>query len=92
MGNYFQTTGSVGRLESGPGEVLLNLPPLTDDGLATQDRPHVPPGSPRVDTKQVCDVHHPATTVLTGASVSGKLFAFVTYIFVYKILITSFIV
>lgn len=52
----------------------------------------MPLGSPGVDTEQVCDFRHPVITVLTGASVSGKLFAFVAYIFVYKILITSFIV
>lgn len=93
MGNYFQTAGNILRLVFLLHEVLLDIPsPVMDSGS------HLRPTHSHhllmliVNTEKVCNFHHSTIRVLTGASVFGKLFAFVAFIFVYKILITSFIV
>ena len=75
-------------------ENILSEGPFSPDEMGAHPRaPHKPLLLLHVlNAEKVSNFNHPTIRALSGASVLGKLFAFVVFIFVYKILITSFIV
>lgn len=83
-----------------PSQGSLWAPGCSSEGPFSPDEMGAHPRAPHkpllllhvLNAEKVSNFNHPTIRALSGASVLGKLFAFVVFIFVYKILITSFIV
>lgn len=89
MGNYSQAAGSFRRPRSGSARCSRGSPRATGFYSGPRTRPILHCSQLTLTRSATAAAHH---QVLTGALVFGKLFAFVAFIFVYKILITAFIV